>query len=566
MSTYPELLLALLLYPNLLRSVEKMYKRQLTWLLVILMMVSSIIPVLADTGQKVGEDMASLNLYGQNAYGCEATISALQYPFDWDHYNAVVITDGSTVNGSTTDPSGTYYGYNVPNVQTGTTRAAYLTVEGLNPETSYTLRAYAQTIADGKWWACGSDTIKTLPEYTPPPPEYQYPSSMQLIGSNTARFNFVKGEGSTYTEVYWTDTNEEPDYWAAYKARTTSLNSITVYDLPYNSNVAFFIRARTNGVASEWVYADFIDTISPPAPTPPVILSRFDGGVTVQCGNVSLANYYFKEYRKSGTSTWYTAEEIISPSATISGLEYGTAYEFRAKTDLSDTYSSINVGTTSPQKPVISVTGITYDAITVRVNALANNCDRVKVECYEINGTLAQTKWIDPAGRTFPQSSTSFTGLNRNFSYFFIATSYYDAGGDGTGTGTWLESVPSDRVDATTLNRPNNWAWSYSMVSGGNVYQSSYNTSTGVLTAYIMPYTEWNNFTARINDFRTYKGLTQYAFTQATSGSGVTPAIVNQAIDAINPMLEVANRISNVTAGDISASTFNTMRDRLNSL
>lgn len=78
---------------------------------------------------------------------------------------------------------------------------------------------------------------------------------------------------------------------------------------------------------------------------------------------------------------------------------------------------------------------------------------------------------------------------------------------------------------------------------------------------------EWNSFCGRINEFRTYKGLSKYNFT--TVVSGVTPIsslILNQAVYAISS-INVNSRNYEVNPGDpISADIFLGLRDVLNAV
>jgi hypothetical protein len=75
--------------------------------------------------------------------------------------------------------------------------------------------------------------------------------------------------------------------------------------------------------------------------------------------------------------------------------------------------------------------------------------------------------------------------------------------------------------------------------------------------------TEWNNFCTRINEFRAYKGLSNYSFTTVSSDNNCTPTIINQAVNAIN---EIGFSISSVSTGSIPASVFINMRNALNSI
>lgn len=400
----------------------------------------------------------------------------------------------------------------------------------------------------------------------PYPPDY---ISASIINLNTLRVNFIKDSEAYYTELYWNTSGNDPAYGSAYDARTTGSSTISVSGLPYETPIYFWLRSRTSGgVIGEWMYCDCLTTGVTPPPTPPVIDTRHcDGSVTLIWGSIVGATYYTLNYRKSGSSSWSIISNLTVTVYKLEGLEFGTRYDFRVKSDMTTEYSSINVGTTLPETPILTKSTITYDSIRLRIGPLSGGCDRISVECYyEGLSVYVETKIIDPPGRTSTSYSyVTFSGLNRNWSYEFMAVAYYDAGGDGTGTGLWLPSCTSNHIVLRTLNRPDNWSWSYSIVSGGPVYNTYYNPSSGILTAYIMTAQEWNNFTYRINDFRQYLGLNSYRFTQVSSGSGCTPAIINQAINAINDMLSTG-KMSLVGPGPVPASIFNTMRTKLNSL
>jgi hypothetical protein len=132
----------------------------------------------------------------------------------------------------------------------------------------------------------------------------------------------------------------------------------------------------------------------------------------------------------------------------------------------------------------------------------------------------------------------------------------YDAQGNYS---TYRESI---NYTVEQSLRPNNWYWSYNIVSGGDVYNTIMSGNT--IYAYIIPATEWNNFTNRINQFRTYKGLSNYSFTSVSSDNNFTHTIINQAVTAINAM---GFSISSLSSGvDVPASVFIQMRDSLNSL
>ena len=111
--------------------------------------------------------------------------------------------------------------------------------------------------------------------------------------------------------------------------------------------------------------------------------------------------------------------------------------------------------------------------------------------------------------------------------------------------------------------RPLNWYWSYSIYSGGPVYSTVH--SSGTTIAYIMPYYEWNNFTARVNAFKTYLGHSAFTFTQVSSESSCSPAIINEAVNAINASYGW-QKVTPVSGENIPASVFIQMRDALNEI
>lgn len=150
--------------------------------------------------------------------------------------------------------------------------------------------------------------------------------------------------------------------------------------------------------------------------------------------------------------------------------------------------------------------------------------------------------------------SNGLSGLLANTQYVYKALAVNSAG-IGFGGAVYFCTL-------TSIVRPNNWSWSYSIMSGGSVYNTI--TSGNIIIAYIMTAVEWNNFTARINEFRVYKGLSNYSFTLVSSDTNCTHTIINQAITAINAM---GFSITSLSDGvNIPASVFTQMRDNLNSI
>lgn len=92
-------------------------------------------------------------------------------------------------------------------------------------------------------------------------------------------------------------------------------------------------------------------------------------------------------------------------------------------------------------------------------------------------------------------------------------------------------TVCQDCQSSCELNsqRPDNWEWISPV--GKNLEVALLENKPWYLTA-----AEWNAFTARINQFRNYKGLATAAFTTAVKGQPMLAAQINEAINAINDM------------------------------
>jgi len=149
------------------------------------------------------------------------------------------------------------------------------------------------------------------------------------------------------------------------------------------------------------------------------------------------------------------------------------------------------------------------------------------------------------------------TGYTRSYS----ATWYSDGLGNPFVVGSWyyvrVEAFDNlDNYGTLTYRiqykhqRPGDWSWDLSMISGQNVN----------ITA-----TKWNSFCTRINQFREYKGLTLYSFSTVYSGNSIYAWEINEAVNAINPMVTSKLTIQN-SGVNASASLINLLATRLNSI
>jgi hypothetical protein len=89
--------------------------------------------------------------------------------------------------------------------------------------------------------------------------------------------------------------------------------------------------------------------------------------------------------------------------------------------------------------------------------------------------------------------------------------------------------------------------------------------------AIVMPYSTWNSFTSKINEFRTYysnkySNIGQYGFTTVGSGTIFTASIYNEAKNAINGMFDTYEQLPAVTSGvsEITATVLMNLQTKLN--
>lgn len=134
----------------------------------------------------------------------------------------------------------------------------------------------------------------------------------------------------------------------------------------------------------------------------------------------------------------------------------------------------------------------------------------------------------------------TFYSLNPNSWYYCTVGGIIDGATDPWGNASgWTDSA-----------RPSNFSWTTAKVSGQNFN----------LTA-----SEWNSFTSRILEFRTYKGLGSYSFTSAVSGNTFTAVMFNQARNSIYDMN--TSVMGTVSAGqDVLASYLNDLVSSLNAI
>jgi hypothetical protein len=257
------------------------------------------------------------------------------------------------------------------------------------------------------------------------------------------------------------------------------------------------------------------------------------------------ANYYdyfeIELWNSNGTVYYYNHNWIDSSGVNkysyidFSGLSSGTTYTIKGfvkpsggtRTHVGTITVTTETAPPPPQEPG-AVTNLSASPSTNGVYLSwsgASGATSYSAEIY-VQGTSSNPV---AASYSFNGTSTSLGGLSPNTAY---TAKVYANNAVGSGTADFENFTTAP----TTPTRPKNWEWT-SLVSSRQTDPTV--TYLGTIPLVLVNASEWNNFTKRINDFRTYKGLSTVSFSSTSSGNGFTDTIYNQAVNAISPMATV---------------------------
>jgi hypothetical protein len=149
---------------------------------------------------------------------------------------------------------------------------------------------------------------------------------------------------------------------------------------------------------------------------------------------------------------------------------------------------------------------------------------------------LITQSWIDSSNLHY--TYFDFSGLNSGSTYtlkgFVKSTS--TSGRVHAGTVAFTTT-------GTTVTRPNDWVWT-SLSNGSTTYELG-----GVLRADVVSSTEWNSFCNRINEFRRWKNLEDFTFTNVASKTSFSNSIYEEARIALSALTTVPASVSTGETG-----------------
>lgn len=224
--------------------------------------------------------------------------------------------------------------------------------------------------------------------------------------------------------------------------------------------------------------------------------------------------YLYVSYQTSGGAT-----DLYDVSPTTLNMPYPKPF----RGQLEDPYNGYTTSgsTINVEGWALDESGINY--LAVYIDGYSKGTTRTVVSRYDIYNSYPEYNTVNCGF----QCSISLSGLTYSSHTLDVIAVTNSGNSYSLGAVTFYIQA----------QRPADWQWSrngYSLYSGGGVYSTV--TSGYNVTAYILTATEWNNFTSRINQFRTYRGMSTASFTVVSRDTNFTETILNQAINAINPM------------------------------
>lgn len=323
----------------------------------------------------------------------------------------------------------------------------------------------------------------------------------------------------------------------------TGISSVSGSQL-FTNNVSFSISATpASGYVFDGWYSDEGVKFSS---TNPLTFNNSSTSRSLEARG--LAAYTVTLYPTTETSAFYvpTGSGSYAAGSNVNiNINVKTGYRFLYWKDVSDTVifttasaTITNISTDIFLWPVaeeIIYYNVTLDRDVTTITSVSGGGSKE-------NGTIAIVSAVVASGYVFSHWEVGGSPVSTNNPYSFTVSG----------------NVTLKAWGKLPVIRPNNW-------TGFDYIVSGYSMTVSGTAIYVMSATLWNDFTERINDFRSYKGLSNYSFTTVSSNTNCSAAIINEAINAINDVAGTSQ--STVSSGQtIAASIFTTMKNNLNSI
>lgn len=417
----------------------------------------------------------------------------------------------------------------------------------LEYSTYYSVKVYApmQVGANKVEWAYVTTGAPAIPKPSTP-------TGFRLLevgnGYASLAWNWQSDNSNWCLEIMHSATNQI--VWSNYNITSTSMhvsplsNGVNYYAKLYASN-------QSGNSSGTYVYGIVPSAPPPSTPTGLTVSALNDSGqVRAYWNQASNASSYYVTARLNneyGQQVWSTT--TTSTAITITGLaeykQYAITVSATNSSGQSSNYTYAYVTTKDVSPPTISnLSGDGNGKMYMSFSGYDSGSGMRPTSTYytEITnangGIYGNGAYSTNAYRTFIVDGSGNTFVNN--AYYTMRVTAFDA------SGNYRESTVRIQYK---IARPVSWTWHTSKVKGQTIG----------LTA-----SEWNSFCLRINQFRQYKNLSNYSFTNVTAGSPITAVIMNQAVSAIGAMVSTHGMVSK--GSPITASFFNTLSTSLNSI
>lgn len=468
--------------------------------------------------------MAAISLYSRTSSSLTVRLTGLD-----SNYNGTKRTVkwyvGSTLKKTTT-------------INNGITTSPTVTLSGLSASTRYTVKCVISNI---QGMSSGVTLTATYWTEDPTPTISSFTVTQTSTGTKTAKCswrcsNLISGATYEITVSGWSK--------ASGKASTSGSVNISLDSFKtYTATLTVYNNDKSASKSKTFTISDYDLT-----PTD-IETTRIDGGFEFSWDGAYDAEY-FKVRLTRNYDDYEHSKTVYSSSATFTGLQYGVAYTIEVRAYYSSSkYGSWTFGytcTTSPAQPTFTASS-KNGVITVNYNlAESSNVSYVYINLYDsTNSTVLQQKTLTSASGSFSYNKVADGKYYIRAQSVFVYSGSYLYCVDDYGTKyTLTKSI-------TVSSKPASFSWTYAKNSG---------------SAFNLKATEWNSFTSKINEFRDWKGLSDYSFTTAVKGNTFTAAMFNQAVTAINAMYS-NNPLSSVSKGStVTAYILNNIVSVLNNV
>jgi len=382
---------------------------------------------------------------------------------------------------------------------------------------------------------------------------------MASIGVNSLTYNSATlyvaelNTTTTYKSIYISCNGSTSPNLAKGSISSTS-NGWTVYGLSGDSYYSVSSTITSSGGSVAYPSGGFS---TPSAPQPPSGISSVSltpssssAVIYVSWSSASGATGYRAEIYRG--STFIDSIGTSGTSTQFGGLSEYTEYRVKVYAQNANgngapnDYNYATTGDFTP--PSVSYLGASgLGSLTFSWNASDSGSGLRSSNRYRLyigsrdgsSATLVASGWTNSSSTSWVTDSGG-NGLIAN-AYYWVGVRAYDNWGNES-------SLLSYQIQFK-ITRPNNWTWDFAKNSGG----------TFTLTA-----SEWNNFTARINQFRLYRGYNTYAFSTVVKGNTAFASQLNEAIIGMRAMSSPPAEVS--SGAYANASFINGLSNTLNSI